>query len=147
MSLYSHNGKPPAPLPHRIQLENGLTKTDSSTFTAEEISSNGYTGPYTIPTIDEATQIWRWDKDNLRYVVSDKPTPEEEVAFVPTTEQRWSDLREIRNSRLVICDWTRLDDSGLSDSKKAEWATYRQTLSDFPANVSDITDYTWPTSP
>ena len=56
-------------------------------------------------------------------------------------------LREQRNSKLTECDWTRMDDNGLSTSKKNEWATYRQTLRDLPANTSDPKNPTWPTEP
>jgi hypothetical protein len=40
--LYSYKNKYPKSLPHRIRLSNGTTKTDSSTFTAEEIADAGY---------------------------------------------------------------------------------------------------------
>ena len=38
----------------------------------------------------------------------------------------------------------------LSDSKKTEWATYRQTLRDIPtaqSTVTDIDNITWPSEP
>ena len=38
------------------------------------------------------------------------------------------DLRNTRDAFLRESDWTQVPDSPLSDSKKAEWATYRQTL-------------------
>ena len=44
--------------------------------------------------------------------------------------------RDLRNELLTASDWTQMPDSPLSDSKKAEWATYRQKLRDF-TNVSD----------
>lgn len=44
----------------------------------------------------------------------------------------WEELRRKRNVRLQISDWTQQADSSLSDSKKAEWAAYRQTLRDLP---------------
>ena len=44
----------------------------------------------------------------------------------------WEELRRKRNVRLQISDWTQQADCSLSDSKKAEWATYRQTLRDLP---------------
>ena len=39
-------------------------------------------------------------------------------------------LREYRNNLLEQSDWTVIPDSPLSDSKKAEWKTYRQALRD-----------------
>ena len=46
-----------------------------------------------------------------------------------------------------MSDYTQLNDAGLTDSKKAEWVTYRQTLRDLPANTSDPENPTWPTQP
>ena len=52
---------------------------------------------------------------------------------------------------LYQSDWTQLADSPFSDSKKAEWATYRQALRDMPAGVSEEADglegLNWPTKP
>ena len=39
MTLYSYQGLKPEHLPFRIRIQDGSTRTDSSTFTADEISS------------------------------------------------------------------------------------------------------------
>ena len=44
----------------------------------------------------------------------------------------WKEILQKRNNKLLASDWTQLSDSPLSDSKKAEWATYRQALRDIP---------------
>ena len=44
----------------------------------------------------------------------------------------WEELRQKRDLRLAGSDWTQMTDSPLSNSKKAEWATYRQALRDLP---------------
>ena len=44
----------------------------------------------------------------------------------------WQEIRRKRDARLQGSDWTQYPDSPLSDSKKAEWATYRQTLRELP---------------
>lgn len=55
-------------------------------------------------------------------------------------------LRATRNALLAACDWTQISDCTIP--KKAEWATYRQTLRDFPATVSDArATVTWPHNP
>ena len=64
-----------------------------------------------------------------------------------TTDQLWELLRRQRNGLLFMSDYTQLSDAGLTDSKKAEWVTYRQTLRDLPANTSDPENPTWPTQP
>ena len=56
--------------------------------------------------------------------------------------------KEKRNALLTACDWTVGVDSPLSDSKKAEWQTYRQTLRDFDyASITQDFGITWPTTP
>jgi len=57
-----------------------------------------------------------------------------------------SQLRATRNTLLLACDWTQIADCTIP--KKAEWATYRQTLRDFPSTVSDArATVTWPHNP
>ena len=48
-------------------------------------------------------------------------------------------FRHKRSIRLEDSDWTQGNDSPLSTSKKTEWATYRQTLRDLPANKDEAT--------
>jgi len=59
-------------------------------------------------------------------------------------------LRLKRDALLKESDWTLMADSPLSDSKKTEWATYRQSLRDLPSNNNDITsidDVVFPNKP
>jgi hypothetical protein len=71
----------------------------------------------------------------------------EEIPVVDDS-QHW--LRVRRNTELKMCDWTQAADSPLSDTKKTEWATYRQQLRDLPVSYPSITsrdEITWPTKP
>ena len=55
-------------------------------------------------------------------------------------------LRATRNALLLACDWTQIADCTIP--KKTEWATYRQTLRDFPSTVSDArVSIDWPHNP
>ncbi len=55
-------------------------------------------------------------------------------------------LRATRNALLLACDWTQIADCTIP--KKTEWATYRQTLRDFPGTISDArATVTWPHNP
>jgi hypothetical protein len=55
-------------------------------------------------------------------------------------------LRGTRNNLLTQCDWTQIPDCTIP--KKAEWATYRQALRDFPATVEDARlPVEWPHNP
>ncbi len=71
-------------------------------------------------------------------------------AVVSYTPDIWKKVRRNRNLLLTESDWTQVADSPLTDSKKAEWVTYRQTLRDLPSaqsSVTDIDNITWPTEP
>lgn len=60
-------------------------------------------------------------------------------------------FRQRRNLLLVDTDWTQGADSPLSDAKKTEYQTYRQTLRDLPNSVSNPLNskdsVTWPSKP
>lgn len=61
-------------------------------------------------------------------------------------------VRRKRNILLEESDWTQVPDSPLSDSKKAEWATYRQQLRDMMSSYTDnaentVENTTFPTPP
>ena len=66
-------------------------------------------------------------------------------------------LREQRNTLLLESDWTVMTDSPLSNSKQAEWKTYRQALRDITKTASpklleelpvlDPSSLTFPTKP
>ena len=80
--LYSIRQQRPAPLPFRIRLSNGFTRTEPASFTAEEIADAGYVGPYTEPTYDAATEQLLWVDG--AYVIEALPPP------IPTP--RWVDF-------------------------------------------------------
>jgi hypothetical protein len=93
-----------------------------------------------------ALNVFTPDVDNFKVNLSDLTVE----AITPVAEdlQHW--LRVHRNNRLKSCDWTVGADSPLSDSKKAEWATYRQQLRDLPTSYSSLSDkssVTWPSKP
>ena len=71
--LYSFRGLRPEPLPERIRLANGFTKRDSTTYTEDDIQGAGYTGPYTEPDYDPATQQLLWEDG--AYVIEQLPPP------------------------------------------------------------------------
>ena len=64
MVIYSFNGEYPQALPERIRLSNGQTRSDSSTFTAEEIADAGYVA-VVEPSYDPTTHTLSWDGTNL----------------------------------------------------------------------------------
>jgi len=72
-----------------------------------------------------------------------------DVVFTFTQADLDHYLRLHRDKTLTMSDWTVGADSPLSDSKKAEWQTYRQALRDLPSTntATAIDDIVWPTKP
>ena len=62
----------------------------------------------------------------------------------------WIEVRLKRNALLLESDWTQVNDSPLPDSKKTEWATYRQELRDLTTTYLDavaIEEVIFPNNP
>jgi hypothetical protein len=96
--LYSLNGNYPQPLPFRIRLPDGSTRTEPYTFTPEDILSAGYIQVNDEP-IPTDTQIVKWSSSTLSWIVRDK-TPEELQA----------ELTSAKNERLTYITQCRDDD-------------------------------------
>jgi len=56
-------------------------------------------------------------------------------------------MRQWRDILLIESDWTQIPDSPLTDSKKQEWATYRQALRDFPDGWTPADTANFPDQP
>ena len=55
--LYSFKGQDPKEIPNRIRLSDGTTKTDRTTFTADDLTDAGFTGPYTLQLLTKIMNI------------------------------------------------------------------------------------------
>lgn len=69
---------------------------------------------------------------------------------VVRTDNTLEILRLKRDALLTESDWTQVNDCPLIDAKKAEWATYRQSLRDLPSShesTTNINDVVFPTQP
>jgi hypothetical protein len=86
------------------------------------------------------------DDVNKKQINTETQAIEDLVVPTQSLEHR---IRQRRDLLLYDCDWTQNADSPLSDSKKAEWATYRQALRDITDNitVTKFIDLVWPTKP
>jgi len=62
-----------------------------------------------------------------------------DIEATNSNAQKEITVSQYRNVLLYGCDWTQLPDSPLSDSKKKEWATYRQELRDITETYPDTT--------
>jgi hypothetical protein len=56
-------------------------------------------------------------------------------------------IRDMRDGLLEDSDWIMVSDSPFSDSKKAEWQTYRQALRDLPQSNTNPFSIVFPTRP
>ena len=95
------------------------------------------------------------DLDCSTGIVTERDATDEEIAERDVhmeqyqTVDGFEHVRNHRNHLLKMSDWaTNASDSPLSDEKKAEWVTYRQALSDYPAQAARVSDLPeWPTPP
>ena len=93
-------------------------------------------------SVTEITDITPYNAAKTKWVEADQ------AAKTPkTNEQLETEVRIERGQRLDESDFTVLPDSPLSDSKIAEWKTYRQALRDLPANTTDWANPPYPTPP
>jgi hypothetical protein len=69
--LYSYKGQYPKPLPFRIFLADGTTRTDSASFTDIEIQQAGFVKVLNKPDVD-LTQTVLWDSGTLSWIVQTK---------------------------------------------------------------------------
>jgi hypothetical protein len=96
MQLYSYKTQYPKPLPFRIKLSNGRTRTDPSTFSAEEIADAGYT-PVRNQPIPEKHQVVFWSSSDIDWVVRDKTDQE----LFAESENRRSQTNAHRDKRIA----------------------------------------------
>jgi hypothetical protein len=71
--IYSKNGSYPAPIPFRIKLSDGRTRTDPTSFTEEEIADAGYIEVVDPPTIT-GIQVLEWS--GTEWIVRNKTEEE-----------------------------------------------------------------------
>lgn len=135
--LYSHHSSRPAPLPFRITLPNGFTRTDPSTFTETEITAAGFTGPYTEPIYDSKIETLDWN--GTEYV--------KRLYNAEELEAQWNIIRLERDKLLKSSDYTQISDYDLGIENVEEWKTYRQSLRDLPETQTNPFDISWPNLP
>ncbi len=55
----------------------------------------------------------------------------------PSTEYKWTLIRNYRSELLTKSDWTQIGDAPLSADEKNTWTQYRQLLRDIPQDYQD----------
>lgn len=138
MTLYSHNGNWPTQLPNRIYLSNGKSRTDKTTFTADELADAGWIAVSNPPNVTYPNKL---DWDGVNWLIR-QPNENE-------TSQRWVDVRNQCTSLLAATDYKVLKRFELGLDADLNLATYRQALRDIYNNVNNIDPWhvPWPTYP
>ena len=146
--LYSHNGEYPKSLPERIRLSSGLTRTDSSTFTEEEIADAGYVSVGDPPSFDGDTQKVIWNGTAWEVV---ELTTEEINAIAA---KLWEEVRESRDTKIEEVEWRVFryqseERAGITThvDNISDLDTYMQELRDIPETYSNARDVEWPSFP
>lgn len=149
--LYSIKGNYPVEtLPHRIRLSDGSTRTDSSTFTADELSSAGITTVSDPPEYNADTHKLTWDNSDIEWEVI--ALTQEEIDNLISIA--WQGIRNERDSLLKKTDEkilryqseVRIGITTTTDNI-SDLDTYAQALRDIPSTYSNPNDVEWPNTP
>lgn len=147
--LYSIKGNYPVEtLPHRIRLSDGSTRTDSSTFTTDDLSNAGITTVSNPPSYNQNTQKLTWNEIEIDWEVID--LTQEQIEEL--TNLAWQNIRKKRDSLLQQVDGkvlryqseVRIGITTNTDNI-SELDTYAQALRDVPSTFSDPGNVVWPT--
>ena len=149
--MYSIKGNYPIEtLPHRIRLSDGSTRTDSSTFTADELSSAGITTVSDPPDYNSDTHKLTWDTTDIEWEVV--ALTQEEIDNLISIA--WQSIRDERDSLLSEVDErvsryqseVRIGITTTTDNI-SDLDTYAQSLRDIPSTYSNPNDVQWPDRP
>jgi hypothetical protein len=94
--LYSLNGNYPQPLPFRIRLPDGSTRTEPSTFTPEDIVSAGYVQVEDEP-IPTDTQVVSWSPSTISWIIREKTPEELQAELTSAKNNRLNYITECRD--------------------------------------------------
>lgn len=139
--MYSYKQQYPIEnLPERIRLSDGSVRTDSSTFTADEIADAGYVSVSNPPSITEK-QLLNWTGTEWSIVDN----------TANATSKKWKEIRTERNRRITEADarvmryhaFARLGKEQIDEIDVLD--TYIQELRDITTQ-SDPFNITWPTN-
>lgn len=142
MTLYSYNKSYPQPIPFRIRLSDGRTRTDPSSFTEEELTDAGYTAAPDIPLITDS-QTLSWSSESMNWVVTDKTQEELDQESNDRRTQLKTEINEYRNFLIATGFW--FDgvkyDSRPDDQKRISGAALLAFMA--ISNGAQVGDYVW----
>ena len=149
--LYSIKGEYPIDsLPHRIRLSDGSTRTDNSTFTADELSSAGITTVSYPPEYNADTHKLTWNNNDVEWEVI--ALTQEEIDDLISIA--WQGVRDERDERIKEVEWRVFryqseERAGITTHTDSisDLDDYMKKLRDIPQTYSNIGDIIWPTVP
>ncbi len=140
-NLYSFKNTEPDVLPSRIRLSTGLTKTDPSTFSKQDLLDAGYVLVTQVyPTFDPKTQKVVWDTSTLAWTVVTL-TEQEQLLYTATIA---TSIRQARNTELQKFDVEVIKQLEASGTISDKLKTYRQALRDITLQPGFPYEVSWP---
>ena len=96
-----------------------------------------YTKNYeeSTPILSGSVYIQVWNETNAS---------EEEIST--KIEEKWGEVRDLRDNLLSQSDWTQFQDSPITGSSLTDWQTYRQSLRDITSQSNPFS-LSWPARP
>lgn len=122
-----------------ISLPSEMTESLMSEWNIHEVRQTPKPNDYTknvledTPILVEGVYYQNWIQTNASESEIDK-----------RIEDKWVEIREIRNELLKECDWTQLGD--IPSEIKSVWITYRQELRDVTTQSNPFS-IVWPVKP
>jgi hypothetical protein len=118
-----------------------LTNEVLESFDVYYVEPAEYTDDYT-KNIEEGTPILSDSSYIQVWNITD--ATEEEIS--EKIEEKWVEVRIMRDTLLAQSDWTQFQDSPLSGTTLVEWQTYRQSLRDITSQPNPY-NLSWPAKP
>ena len=118
-----------------------LTNEVLESFDVYYVESTEYSDDYT-KNIEEGTPILSDSSYIQVWNITD--ATEEEISA--KLEEKWVEVRIMRDALLAQSDWTQFQDSPISGTTLVEWQTYRQSLRDVTSQPNPF-NLSWPAKP
>ena len=148
MPLYSYKTEyPSSEIPERIRLSDGSTRTDSSTFTSDELVDAGYVEVSNPPDFNQETHKLVWSGTEWQTI----SLTESEISTRNAT--RWQEIRETRDAKIKEVEWRVM--RNLSETRQgldttdniSDLDTYIQALRDITSTTTNPLEVSWPSIP
>ena len=124
-----------------VSFPTSLTNDSLEDFNVYPVTSidcgNDYTKNYEedTPILSGSVYIQVWNETNAS---------DEEIST--KVEEKWLEIRELRDTLLTQSDWTQFQDSPITGPTLTEWQTYRQSLRDITSQSNPFS-LSWPARP